>query len=200
MLCYAQAMTGRTHDLAAFTTLVIAFISLPNIPTMSFATAVSAFGANFIGGLFPDIDQPTSDLWDNFRLGPFVAKIICPALGGHRHISHSLFGLVLIGAISRLFLQLLSAIVLIDMQIVWACFMIGVVSHILMDMLTKDGAPLFWPLKWKFGFPPFKFLRCESGKFVENWIIFPGLLVLTGYLLYSHQTKVLEFLRQYLHT
>ncbi len=191
-------MTGRTHDLAAFNALIIVFVALPQIPVMSFATAVTAFGANFVGGLFPDIDQPTSDLWDNFRLGPFIAKIICPALGGHRHISHSLLGLVLIGAVSRLFLEILGKIVLIDMSIVWASFMIGVISHLVMDLPTKEGLPLLWPLNFKFGIPPFRFLRCESGKFVENWIIFPFLLAFTGYLLYAHQTLFLSFLRQYL--
>lgn len=191
-------MTGRTHDLAAFNALIIAFIALPTIPQMSFATAVSAFGANFIGGLFPDIDQPTSDLWDNFRLGPFVAKIICPALGGHRHISHSLVGVVLIGAVSRLFLEILGKVVLIDMPIVWVCFMIGVLSHIVMDMPTKDGVPLLWPLRWKFGIPPFRFMRFESGKWVENYVVFPGLLFFTGYLLYTHQGLFLAFIRQYI--
>lgn len=191
-------MTGRTHDLAAFTALVIAFISLPQIPAMSLPTAIAAFGANFVGGLFPDIDQPTSDLWDNFRLGPFIAKIICPALGGHRHISHSLVGVVLFGAMSRLFLEMLGTIVLIDMKIVWVCFMIGFISHIITDLPTKDGVPLLWPLKWKFGIPPFRFLRFESGKFVENWLVFPALLLFTGYLLYSHQAIILQFLRQYL--
>jgi inner membrane protein len=165
---------------------------------MSFATALCAFGANFIGGLFPDIDQPTSDLWDNFRLGPFVAKIICPALGGHRHISHSFIGLGIIALFSKMFLDLLGKVVLVDMNIVWTSFMIGVISHIIMDMPTKEGVPLLWPLKWKFGIPPLRFLRCESGKFVENWIIFPGLLCFTGFLLYTHQSLFLQFFHQYL--
>lgn len=191
-------MTGRTHDLAAFTGLVIAIIWLPQLPEMSLATAVTAFGANFIGGLFPDIDQPTSDFWDNFRLGPFIAKIVCPAFGGHRHFSHSLIGLVVIGGAIKLLLSLLATIILIDMEIVWYAFMIGMVSHLITDFLTKDGLPLLWPLKWKFGFPPFRFMRFESGKLVESLVIFPGLLLLTGYLIYQHQTKILDFLQRYL--
>ena len=191
-------MTGRTHDLAAFTGLVIAIIWLPQLPEMSLATAVTAFGANFIGGLFPDIDQPTSDFWDNFRLGPFIAKIVCPAFGGHRHFSHSLIGLVVIGGAIKLLLTLLATIILIDMEIIWYAFMIGMVSHLITDFLTKDGLPLLWPLKWKFGFPSFRFMRFESGKWVESLVIFPGLLLLTGYLIYQHQTKILDFLQRYL--
>ena len=191
-------MTGKTHDLAAFTALLAVFIYLPEVPPMSLATAVTAFGANFVGGLFPDIDQPTSDLWDNFRLGPFIAKVICPALGGHRHISHSLIGLVLIGALSRLLLQILSPIILIDMQIVWYAFMIGVVTHIVTDLPTKAGVPLLWPFKYKFGIPPIKKLRFESGKFVENWIVLPGILLLALYLMFQHQAKIWAFVQQYL--
>lgn len=190
-------MTGKTHDLAAFTALLAVCIYLPAIPQMSAATAIAAFGANFVGGLFPDIDQPTSDLWDNFRLGPFIAKLVCPALGGHRHISHSILGVFLIGALSRLLLQLLSSIILIDMEIVWYAFMIGVVSHILTDLPTRAGVPLLWPLTCKFGIPPWKSLRMESGKFVENWIVFPTLLATSLYLLYTHQAKFLEFFQRY---
>ncbi len=191
-------MTGRTHDLAAFTALVIVFLGMSQLPVVSLPTAVVAFGANFVGGLFPDIDQPTSDFWDNFRLGPFVAKIVCPALGGHRHISHSILGFFLIGGISWLVLQLLSPIILIDMQIVWDCFMIGIFSHFFMDMFTKEGLPLLWPLTWKFGIPPLRFFRIEAGKFMEKYLVFPSLLVLTGYLLYIQQSKLLEFLHSYI--
>jgi len=187
-------MTGKTHDLAAFTALTLVFIYTKDLPEMTVPTLVTALSANFVGGLFPDIDQATSDFWDNFRLGPFVAKIVVPALGGHRHISHSILGVVLIGFGSSALLGLLSSIILIDMRIVWYCFMIGVVTHIIFDLPTKLGVPLLWPLNWKFGIPPFKFLRITSGKFVENFIIFPGLFVYTVYLLYQSQDKLLFFL------
>lgn len=189
-------MTGRTHDLAAFTGLVIAFIYAPALPVLSLTTVIIAFGANFIGGLFPDIDQPTSDFWDNFRLGPFVAKVIVPALGGHRHISHSLAGLVLVGLLFSLGLDFVLKYVLIDIdsEIVWNAFMIGVVSHLVMDLPTKEGVPLLWPFDWKFGLPPWRAVRITSGKFVENFVIFPGLLILTGYLLFVHQERLFQFL------
>lgn len=187
-------MTGRTHDVAAFTALVLVITYLPSLPVMSLPTAMTAFAANFMGGLFPDIDQPTSDFWDNFRLGPVLAKIICPAFGGHRHISHSLFGLVTIGLAAKFLLYLLAPIVLLDMNIIWWAFMIGVVSHLFMDLFTKEGLPLLWPVPWKFGFPPLKVLRVETGKFLESLLIFPGLLLFTGYFIYLHQQKFLELL------
>jgi inner membrane protein len=193
-------MTGRTHDLAAFTALVAVFVYMPVVPTMSLATVITAVGANFIGGLFPDIDQPTSDFWDNFRLGPFFAKIICPLFGGHRHFSHSLIGLLFIGWVSSLLLGWLLPFILININgdVVWASFMIGMVSHLLMDLPTKEGVPLLWPWDYGFGIPPFKSLRITTGKFFEKILVFPGLLALTAYLLYDNQSRILEFLRAYI--
>lgn len=187
-------MTGKTHDLASTTALVLALIYAPVLPVMSLPTAVVAFGANFLGGLFPDIDQPTSDFWDNFRFGPIIAKVFCPAIGGHRHISHSLVGLVLTGLLAQGVFRLLAPIVLIDFEPVWWAFMIGVVSHYATDSITKDGLPLLWPFKWRFGLPPIKALRMRGGGFLENFVVFPGLLIYTGYLLYQYQERVLSFL------
>lgn len=190
-------MTGRTHDLAGLTALTITLIFLPSIPSMSLATAITAFGANFVGSLFPDIDQPTSDLWDNFRGGPLVSKFVCKFLGGHRHFSHSIFGTVFIATTLAMVLKLLQSIVLIDMSIVWWSFMIGFVSHILFDMPTKEGVPLFWPNMWRIGIPPFRFLRIRSGFWVENLVIFPSLVLFNAYLVYTNYDKLLSIVHSF---
>ena len=52
-------MTGRTHDLAAFTALTYVVATQP-LPEMKLSTVLVALSANFIGGLGPDIDQPTA--------------------------------------------------------------------------------------------------------------------------------------------
>ncbi len=186
-------MTGKTHDAAGFTALLLTIAFLPGLPEMTLATAVTAFGANFVGSLFPDIDQPTSDLWDNFRGGSIVSKFVCKFLGGHRHFSHSIFGTIFFATLSALILKGLQEIILIDMEIVWWSFMIGYVSHLLFDMPTKEGIPLFWPLMWKIGIPPLRSLRIRSGFWVENILIFPGLLLVNAYLLYAQYDKFLQF-------
>lgn len=193
-------MTGRTHDLVAFSALVVAFVWWPQLPTMTLATAITAFGANFIGGLFPQIDQKTSDFWDNFRSGPFVAKVVCPFLGGHRNLSHSLVGVVLIGAAADWLPQFVLQFITIPINemVVWVSFMIGFISHLVADGVTRAGIPLFWPLDWQIGFPPVRALRMDTGKFVEKYLVFPGLLLFDAYLLYAHQARLLEFFRAYL--
>src|SRR5689334_2728402 len=119
-------MTGRTHDLAAFSAL--SFIVATNTPErISLATAVVTLSANFIGGLTPHIDQPTADLWHRLPLEGVLGKLISPLLGGHRFISHSILGIFLFGFLTRSFLNAISGVLLVNMDIVWFGFMVGYV-------------------------------------------------------------------------
>jgi uncharacterized metal-binding protein len=58
-------MTARTHDLAAITALG-AVILLEPLRTISLATALVALLANQLGGIAPDIDQPTAPFLTNY--------------------------------------------------------------------------------------------------------------------------------------
>jgi inner membrane protein len=187
-------MTGRTHDLAAFTALsyIVAISPLPK--DVSFATAIVAFSANMIGGLAPDIDQPTADLWHKLPAGGLYSRLITPILGGHRFISHSILGIVLFGLLTKYLLNLASSVLLVDMEIVWNVFMIGFISHIVMDTFTKEGVPWLFPIPIKLGFPPFSFLRIKTGGLMEKSVIFPGLLLLNGYIFYTYHGKFLELI------
>lgn len=191
-------MTGRTHDLAAFTALNVAFLVMHPIPDITFATTITALGANMIGGLLPDIDNATSDFWDKFRGGNILAKIVKPFVGKHRMISHSILGLVITALFLELILSWVATFVLVDMDIIWWSVMIGFVSHLITDAMTKQGIPLLFPLPWDFGFPPFKFMRMKTGGFCEKWIVVPGLFALNGYLIYLYYDKYLELIRTFL--
>src|SRR5437868_11896646 len=133
-------MTGRTHDLAAFTALNLVIVSQP-LPQISLATGIAALAANMIGGLTPDIDQPTADLWRRLPAGTVFGKLLSPILGGHRFISHSILGIILFGLLSSFLLDKISSVVLVNMHIVWWSFMIGFISHLIMDTFTKEGVP-----------------------------------------------------------
>lgn len=190
-------MTGRTHDLAAFTALAVVVTSSP-LPQMTLATALVAFSANMIGGLAPDIDQPTATLWNRTRAGGIIGRVVKPFLGGHRYISHSLIGIFLFGFVTRLILDAMSTFLIVDMEIVWWAFMIGYVSHLIMDTFTTEGVPWLFPIPIKFGIPPLRVLRMKTGGIVEKSFIFPGLLLINAYLFYTHYQKILDFLRHYL--
>ncbi len=190
-------MTGRTHDLAAFTALNYIFVTQPLIHT-SLATAFVAIAANLIGGLTPDIDQPTGDLWNRIPAGSIIGRILSPLLGSHRMISHSVIGIAFFGFLSHLLLFRLKSVLLVDMNIVWFAFMVGFISHLFMDVFTKEGIPLLFPIPLKIGIPPFQFLRIQTGGIVEKSLIFPLLMIGNGYLVYSNYHKFLDFLKLYI--
>lgn len=183
-------MTGRTHDLAAFTAMTVVLAVFP-IPQMSLATAFVAFGANMVGGLIPDIDQSSAKLYSDIRGGHILAKVIDPLLGSHRFLSHSILGIVLFGFLFHLLLSAMKKVLLVDMDIVWWAFIIGFLSHLVMDTLTKEGVPWLFPIPIHFGLPPLRFLRLTTGGFVEKSIVFPGLILLTGYVVFVYYTKFL---------
>lgn len=185
-------MTSRTHDLAAFTTLTTALALLPH-STVSLATAITVFGASMIGGITPDIDQPTAPLWRKIPAGSFFGRLISPLLGNHRMISHSLFGLTLAGLGLKYLLAYVHTFLLVDMHLVWWAFMLGYFSHLVMDTLTKEGVPWFFPVPLRLGFPPLKFLRITTGGLTEKFIVFPCLLLLNGYLIYTHYSRFIDF-------
>ncbi len=190
-------MTGRTHDLAAFTALNYVIISQP-LTEMSLATAFVAFTANMVGGLAPDIDQPTADLYHRVRGGSILARIIHPLLGGHRFISHSIIGIFLFGFVLQILLDMLGKVLLVDMDVVWWAFMIGFISHLIMDLFTRDGLPVLFPIPIRFGIPPLRFLRIKTGGLVEKSFVFPGLLLINAYLVYLHYGKILDFVKHYI--
>lgn len=160
-------MKARTHDLAALSALTVVTITQPSL-SMSLGTALVAFLANQLGGIAPDIDQPTAPFWRNLPIGGFFGRIIGRVLGGHRFITHSLLGLVLFGVGIKALLTLFHPIMpTIDIDIVWWAFMIGMVSHLVMDTFTKEGVPWLLPLPIKFGIPPLKAWRITTGKFGE---------------------------------
>lgn len=187
-------MTGRTHDLAAFTALSYVIVTT-HPEKITLATALVAFSANMIGGLAPDLDQPTANLWRRLRGGSILGRIVSPLIGGHRFLSHSIVGIFLAGAIVKAILGMMKGILLVDMNIVWWAFMIGFISHLIMDLFTHEGIPVFFPIPFKIGIPPLRFLRIKTGGIVEKSFVFPMLIFINGYLYYSHYRTVLEFLR-----
>ncbi len=191
-------MTGRTHDLAAVTALGVIALAQPN-RTYTLATVIIAVFANLIGGITPDIDQPTAPLWKNLPVGHILGEIFDKMAGGHRFITHSIVGLIIFGFAVHWFLVFLHPIMhTVDIGIVWWAFMIGMLSHLVMDTFTKEGVPWLLPIPIKFGFPPIKAFRITTGKAVELFGVFPALIVFNGYWYYSHYQTALDILRHHI--
>lgn len=192
-------MTARTHDLAAVTALSVVFLSQP-VRDITLSTVIIAILANLIGGITPDIDQPTAPFWRNLPVGGFVGRIIDKMLGGHRFLTHSILGLGLFGFASYWLLNFLHPIMhTVNIHLVWWAFMIGMASHLIMDTFTKEGVPWLLPIPVKFGVPPLKSLRITTGKAAETWVVFPALAIFLLWFGWLHYSRILIMLHYHIH-
>lgn len=107
-----------------------------------------------IGSILPDIDHSGSMIGKNIPLLPKLFK--------HRGFTHSILFCILISFIN-----------------IWLG--IGCMVHIIMDMMTKQGVELFYPLKKKIRFPLAKYV-VTNGIFEK--IVFYGCYIIIVYLLY----------------
>jgi inner membrane protein len=191
-------MLGRTHDLAAFTALSYLVATNP-LPNITLATGLVALAANMIGGIAPDVDQSTAPFWRNLPIGGMFGRFFGRLLGGHRFLSHSVLGIFLFGVLWRMLLQILQpSFPGLQMEVIWWAFMIGFVSHLIMDTFSKEGVPWLLPIPAKFGIPPIRHFRITTGGLVEKLFIFPGLIILNIFIYYAHYDKLLLFLHQYI--
>jgi len=102
-----------------------------------------------IGSLLPDIDTPKSAIG---RIFP-PSKVIEQKYG-HRQITHSWIFIILA-------LILFSPFILFLGLLKYFCLIIGVISHIMLDMVNISGVPFFYPSPSRFVFPESKDLRIE---------------------------------------
>lgn len=97
------------------------------------------YGLGALGALLPDIDHPES--WLGRRLKPISIPI--SAVFGHRGITHSLLAILALGIV-----------LLGEIGPAWVSpLVVGYLSHLAGDWLTKSGIPLFYPLRTPFRAP-----------------------------------------------
>lgn len=101
-----------------------------------------------IGSLLPDIDTPKSAIG---RMVPFSRVI--EQRYGHRQVTHSWIFIIIS-------LVLFSPFIFLGF-LKYAGLIIGVVSHIMIDMANISGVPFFYPSPSRFVFPENKSSRIE---------------------------------------
>ena len=172
-------------------------VAVSPLPPLHLATVLVAVLANQLGGIAPDIDQPTAPFWRNLPIGGIFGRLIGKMLGGHRFLTHSLIGLAAVGYLVHLLLIFLQPIMPhVQIDYVWWAFMIGMLSHLIMDSFTKEGVPWLLPIPIKFGFPPLKRLRVTTGKAIENFIIAPLLVVILIVLCSVYYSTLVDLLHK----
>lgn len=153
-------MTGKTHLLGG----IAASLAYAHITNESPMILV---GAGIVGALLPDICHSGSKIG---RKLPVLSKII-NAVFGHRTFTHSLLFLVLIALLMNAYFP---------NDVVKSGLIVGMISHYVLDMATKNGIKLFFPLDLTVRFP----VTTRTGSKVEN-IIFSLLAVCSFY--YGYQ-------------
>jgi inner membrane protein len=190
-------MTARTHDLAAITALGVVVLVHP-VGQITLATVLVALFANQIGGIVPDIDQPTAPFWRNLPITRFFGRFFDNLMGGHRFLTHSLLGVALFSGLNWLLLNFLHPIMpKVDIHLVLWAFIIGMLSHLVMDSFTKEGVPWLLPIPIKFGIPPVRATRVTTGKKAEK-AIFLILLLFDIWFLASRYQELLTLVHQHI--
>ena len=118
----------------------LAFAGLTGVVASGFGADLNtASGAALaVGSLLPDIDTQHSGL------GRFIKPIsgTIERVFGHRTITHSLLGVVILGIFSLPLLWLYSS--------TWVWLLVGVVTHIVLDAGNITGVPLLYPYRIQF--------------------------------------------------
>jgi inner membrane protein len=186
-------MTARTHDAFAFASLVTVASFFPP-DKLNLMTLFSSIIAADIGAMIPDMDQAGNRLWDLLPAGDTLGKIFRRVFYKHRTLSHSLLGLFIIyKALAWLLPKFLNAS-FIDPTIVLYSIMIGYISHLIADSLTKDGLPLLFPFRFEFGIPPISKLRITTGGWIERFIVLPSVASYLIWFIWINQTKLTEII------
>lgn len=188
-------MTATTHQIVA---LVSALLILTLYPTAVGPVVGSlAVIAVMMGALTPDLDQPTANIWRRMLGGNVVGNIFQFFSGGHRHLTHSLLGILAIGVGLRWGIdRLLQPAYVPAALVIWQAFLVGYISHPVADSVTDRGVPWLWPLRWHLRVPPGpEEVRVTTDSLVEQVLVRGGLLLVAGLLLYNHAATVLEFFR-----
>ncbi|UEX90638.1 metal-dependent hydrolase [Staphylococcus ratti] len=139
-------MTGKTHSSAGL--LIGAMVATHfELDVFESVTAIVLAG---IASLFPDICHTRSKMGQRFKLTSFIIK----HLFGHRTFTHSfLFVLIIYYLLTLIQTPLYYMISII-------C---GMLSHVLLDMLTPRGVRLLFPIPLRVRFP----IQFKTGGLVD---------------------------------
>ncbi|MEX2054697.1 MAG: metal-dependent hydrolase [Candidatus Andersenbacteria bacterium] len=188
-------MTATTHQMVA----LVAALWLLTLYPVSLGPVLGTLAviAVMLGALTPDLDQPTANIWRRMLGGNVVGDVFQFFSGGHRHLTHSLIGIIGIGWLLQLGIEhLVHPAYTVAATKLWTAFMVGYISHPIADTLTDMGVPWLWPLKFNFKIPPGpEEIRVTTDSIVEQVIVRGGLIAIAVILLVDHWPVVIRLFR-----
>ena len=122
-------MTGKTH---ASCGILVGTLAIEYYKTDLF-TSVTIVVLAVIASLLPDICHTQSKIGRKIRIVSFFIRL----LFGHRTFTHSILFIVIIG---------LGLYVIQTPQYYFMTIITGLISHVILDMLTPKGVKLFYPI------------------------------------------------------
>lgn len=122
-------MTGKTH---ASCGVLVGALAIEYYKTDLF-TSVTIVVLAVIASLLPDICHTQSKIGRKIRIISFFIRL----LFGHRTFTHSILFIVIIG---------LGLYVIQTPQYYFVTIITGLISHVILDMLTPKGVKLFYPI------------------------------------------------------
>lgn len=188
-------MTGLSHQLFALL-CAIWFITLyPS--SHGLILGIIALIAVMVGALTPDLDQPTANIWRRLLGARAIGKIFQSFSGGHRHLTHSIIGILFIGYAFYFFIhRFINEQYIEQALVIWTFYMIGYLSHPIADTFTDHGVPWFWPWHFQIKIPPGPpVLRVTTGSFVELLLVRGGIVIASFLLLFGHWRNLVDFFR-----
>jgi inner membrane protein len=183
-------MTGKTHQIIGLT-CGLGYYLLRTNPAYHPATLAMVTVFSSIGALLPDIDNPAAKIWDTLPFGHVAGELVNPFLQ-HRNLSHSFLGLGLVGLLGYRIFFSMPVYWGVSGQAVLFAFLAAYLSHMVADMVTVEGIPLFFPHQHMYGIPPrpLQGIRIETGKWFENIIVFPLVNLALVSLAVSHWAEI----------
>jgi inner membrane protein len=199
-------MTRGTHQVGAFAASLatLAFVApslaispvtrpafdalglSPVAPPTVWPSLVGFLLAALVGGTAPDLDKPRH-WWARF--------LAHTAFGGHRHLSHSLVGLILFGLGFVILARAVAMPLGVSPTLVSIGFVAGYLSHLVLDSLTIEGVPWLFPIQAYLGLPPISSLRIKTGGLVEQFLVVPLLLGGISWIGYEAGARLIEWWR-----
>jgi|GEM_PF-885846 len=151
-------LTKKVHTTAGICTGIIFSIILFKKNILHFDTIILfiLLSGAAIGSIIPDIDNRRSHIGQR-------AKKISKAInkyGGHRGITHSILGLIIAYLLLSIVGNYTKLINFIYYKVFSLGVLIGYISHLIFDIITVGGIPLFYPIKKRF-----RFFYLKSDKF-----------------------------------
>ena len=167
-------MMFKTHVVAGALTGLALYSALPDAANVAddMVMAGMTIGGAMFGSMFPDIDKPSSKLGRKVKPISYVINF----LFGHRGFTHSLPFLVLFTAVAWFYLSKnVDADLFFYLKYAIVGFDIGFISHLILDIMTKEKIPLFYPFQSKkHGFALHLMKTDGTGEVIFRWAMILG--------------------------